>query len=640
MTPPAVAVVLAGGDSARMGTAKAAIAWEGGTLLARAVAALRPAVGRVVVVRAHGQELTPPGDGVVVVEDARPGRGPLEGMLAGLRALRPGEVAFVCAVDMPLLEAPFARAVLDALRPGRRRGGAASGRRAPSARGGLPGGGRRARRGPPRRRPSPGGSAARAHLAWPGSTPPASPDGPRIARERQHPRRPGGGALSSSARRPPARPPRRPPGGDERERVGAGQRRDRVGALMRHRDQGPPPLVAAHELGALGVARDGDREGRAAPPVLGGADQRAAQQVQSRRRPRPGCPTARARPDRPRRPSQVGRIGVASTPRITSSTPSSARAARTWSWAPTEMPPQVTTSVGAAVRASRRASRWWPRGRRRRSRRPRSRPRRPRAGRRRRGGSSRGPRAGPGRGARAAPARRRSRAPPRAGGAGTARAPGPRRRWRRPRGAPPGGRRAAARAPARMSSPWRRTSRHGATASCTVTLPSPAVVISRRATASAPSGRVAPGRDGDGLARAERPAEGRPRRALADGAQLAGRVGRAHGPAVHGGDLGRGQVAHGHDVGGEHPAGGLGHVHQLDLRDGAPASARSRAPSPRVTSCSPPMGGSSHERPGRTPERARRARRRPPHAGATAWPARSRWRCASPARTARPRPSP
>ena len=118
MTPPAVAVVLAGGDSARMGTAKAAIAWEGGTLLARAVAALRPAVGRVVVVRAHGQELTPPGDGVVVVADARPGRGPLEGMLAGLRALSPGEVAFVCAVDMPLLEAPFARAVLDALRPG------------------------------------------------------------------------------------------------------------------------------------------------------------------------------------------------------------------------------------------------------------------------------------------------------------------------------------------------------------------------------------------------------------------------------------------------------------------------------------------------------------------------------------------
>ena len=117
MTPPAVGVVLAGGASARMGTAKAAIPWEGGTLLTRAVAALRPAVGRVVVVRAPGQDLPALADDIAVVQDARPGRGPLEGMLAGLRALRPDEVAFVCAVDMPLLEAPFAAAVLAGLRP-------------------------------------------------------------------------------------------------------------------------------------------------------------------------------------------------------------------------------------------------------------------------------------------------------------------------------------------------------------------------------------------------------------------------------------------------------------------------------------------------------------------------------------------
>jgi molybdopterin-guanine dinucleotide biosynthesis protein A len=118
MTPPAAGVVLAGGASARMGAAKAAVAWEGGTLLSRAVAALRPAVGRVVVVRAPGQALPPLPAGVTVTEDARPGRGPLEGLVAGLAALGPGEVAFVLAVDMPFAGAEVAAAVLAALPPG------------------------------------------------------------------------------------------------------------------------------------------------------------------------------------------------------------------------------------------------------------------------------------------------------------------------------------------------------------------------------------------------------------------------------------------------------------------------------------------------------------------------------------------
>jgi molybdopterin-guanine dinucleotide biosynthesis protein A len=118
MTRAAAGVVLAGGASARMGTAKAAIPWGEGTLLSRAVGALRPAVGRVVVVRAPGQALPPlPGD-VAVVEDARPGRGPLEGLLAGLRTLGPGEVAFALAVDLPFADAGAAAAVVAALGSG------------------------------------------------------------------------------------------------------------------------------------------------------------------------------------------------------------------------------------------------------------------------------------------------------------------------------------------------------------------------------------------------------------------------------------------------------------------------------------------------------------------------------------------
>jgi molybdopterin-guanine dinucleotide biosynthesis protein A len=75
-------------------------------------------VGRVVVVRAPGQALPPLPAGVTVTEDARPGRGPLEGLVAGLAALGPGEVAFVLAVDMPFAGAEVAAAVLAALPPG------------------------------------------------------------------------------------------------------------------------------------------------------------------------------------------------------------------------------------------------------------------------------------------------------------------------------------------------------------------------------------------------------------------------------------------------------------------------------------------------------------------------------------------
>ena len=117
MTRAAAGVVLAGGASARMGTAKAAIPWGDGTLLSRAVGALAPAVGRVVVVRAPGQDLPPLPAGVTVTEDAHAARGPLEGLAAGLAALRPGEDAFVLAVDMPFAGADLAAAVLAALGP-------------------------------------------------------------------------------------------------------------------------------------------------------------------------------------------------------------------------------------------------------------------------------------------------------------------------------------------------------------------------------------------------------------------------------------------------------------------------------------------------------------------------------------------
>ena len=108
-------IVLAGGRSSRMGTPKAWLDWHGSPLLRRVCGLVaRGAGGPVVVVRAPGQELPGLPDGVRVVQDDREGRGPLQGILAGLRAVD-ADVAFVASVDLPLLHPRFVAAVCRAV---------------------------------------------------------------------------------------------------------------------------------------------------------------------------------------------------------------------------------------------------------------------------------------------------------------------------------------------------------------------------------------------------------------------------------------------------------------------------------------------------------------------------------------------
>ena len=157
----AAGVVLAGGRSSRMGTPKACLEWHGSTLLYRTAALLmRTVTGPVVVVvGADGGgtwELPPLPPGVVIARDPAPGLGPLQGIAAGLAAVRAATAAsgaadggaafggaaagdaadaaggdaagwadgggagsagraFVCATDMPFLHPAFVRAVLGAL---------------------------------------------------------------------------------------------------------------------------------------------------------------------------------------------------------------------------------------------------------------------------------------------------------------------------------------------------------------------------------------------------------------------------------------------------------------------------------------------------------------------------------------------
>jgi molybdenum cofactor guanylyltransferase len=113
-------IVLAGGRSRRMGADKAALDWDGEPLVARVARAVAAGVdGPVVVVGAPGRALPALPAGAEAVSDARPDRGPLEGLVAGLRAVGVrADVAFVAAVDLPLLTPALVARVLAELRPG------------------------------------------------------------------------------------------------------------------------------------------------------------------------------------------------------------------------------------------------------------------------------------------------------------------------------------------------------------------------------------------------------------------------------------------------------------------------------------------------------------------------------------------
>jgi molybdenum cofactor guanylyltransferase len=109
-------VVLAGGRSTRMGRPKANLEWHGSTLLHRVTGIVSRAItGPVVVVRAPHQELPALPPGVRVVEDAATGRGPLQGLAAGLAAVADhAELGYVSSTDVPLLHPAFVRAVIRA----------------------------------------------------------------------------------------------------------------------------------------------------------------------------------------------------------------------------------------------------------------------------------------------------------------------------------------------------------------------------------------------------------------------------------------------------------------------------------------------------------------------------------------------
>ena len=107
-------IVLCGGQSRRMGRAKATLRFGPETMLARVVRLLGDAVEPIVVVGGPGQELPELPPAVLLVRDRQPDRGPLEGLAVGLHALGKGpDAAFVTACDVPLLMPEFVRRMIE-----------------------------------------------------------------------------------------------------------------------------------------------------------------------------------------------------------------------------------------------------------------------------------------------------------------------------------------------------------------------------------------------------------------------------------------------------------------------------------------------------------------------------------------------
>ena len=111
-------IVLAGGKSTRMGASKALLPFGAETMLQRVVRILgEVGVEPIVVVAAPGQELPELPAEVIVTRDEREGRGPLEGLRAGLKALPADiEAAYVTSCDVPLLVPGFVRQMIELAR--------------------------------------------------------------------------------------------------------------------------------------------------------------------------------------------------------------------------------------------------------------------------------------------------------------------------------------------------------------------------------------------------------------------------------------------------------------------------------------------------------------------------------------------
>jgi molybdopterin-guanine dinucleotide biosynthesis protein A len=111
------AVLLAGGESRRMGTDKAALLFRGKALWQIQLDLLSKLEPTEILVSARTDPLWRP-SGVQFVADAAPSRGPLSGLTASLSRIRTGHL-LALAVDMPFMTERYLRSLCDQIESGR-----------------------------------------------------------------------------------------------------------------------------------------------------------------------------------------------------------------------------------------------------------------------------------------------------------------------------------------------------------------------------------------------------------------------------------------------------------------------------------------------------------------------------------------
>src|SRR5438067_10296857 len=109
-------IVLCGGQSKRMGRPKAWLPFAGEIMLPRVVRLLDEAVKPIVVVAAPGQDVPPLPPTIQIVRDEEKGRGPLQGLAAGLAALAGrADAAYLSSCDVPFLRPGFVQRLRELL---------------------------------------------------------------------------------------------------------------------------------------------------------------------------------------------------------------------------------------------------------------------------------------------------------------------------------------------------------------------------------------------------------------------------------------------------------------------------------------------------------------------------------------------
>jgi molybdenum cofactor guanylyltransferase len=109
-------IVLCGGRSSRMGRPKAWLPFDDELMLPRVVRILFEVVNPIVVIAAPDQEVPPLPPTIEIAHDPTEGRGPLQGLGAGLAALDGrSDAAYLSSCDVPFLQPAFVRRMIELL---------------------------------------------------------------------------------------------------------------------------------------------------------------------------------------------------------------------------------------------------------------------------------------------------------------------------------------------------------------------------------------------------------------------------------------------------------------------------------------------------------------------------------------------